>query len=110
MFFCNNNQIRNSICLYVGKEKYETLAKVGHLFKLQLLDLQENGIYVNGVHWPIEFFFSGDWKFMYIVMGLNAPNSKYFCLYCECESNTRWDMNLKWPINKNTLCEFKIIY
>ncbi|EXX71113.1 hypothetical protein RirG_081470 [Rhizophagus irregularis DAOM 197198w] len=35
-------------------------------------------------------------------MGLNAPNSKYFCLYCECESNIRWDMNLKWPINKNT--------
>ncbi|PKC54671.1 hypothetical protein RhiirA1_476867 [Rhizophagus irregularis] len=90
------------ICLYVGKEKYETLAKVGHLFKLQLLDLQENGIYVNGVHWPIEFFLSSDWKFMYNVMGLNAPNSKYFCLYCECESNIRWDMNLKWPINKNT--------
>jgi hypothetical protein len=86
------------------------LAKVGHLFKLQLLDLQENGIYVNGVHWPIEFFFSSDWKFMYNVMGLNAPNSRYFCLYCDCESNIRWDMNLKWPINKNTQCKFKIIY
>ncbi|PKC66181.1 hypothetical protein RhiirA1_535818 [Rhizophagus irregularis] len=84
------------------KEKYETLAKVGHLFKFQLSDLQENGIFVDGVHWPIELFFSGDWKFMYNIMGLNAPNSKYFCLYCDCDSSARWDINLKWKINKNT--------
>ncbi|PKC10463.1 hypothetical protein RhiirA5_498443 [Rhizophagus irregularis] len=93
---------QHCICLYVGKEKYETLAKVGHLFKFQLSDLQENGIFVDGVHWPIELFFSGDWKFMYNIMGLNAPNSKYFCLYCDCDSSARWDMNLKWKINKNT--------
>ncbi|GBC34719.2 hypothetical protein GLOIN_2v1482103 [Rhizophagus irregularis DAOM 181602=DAOM 197198] len=35
-------------------------------------------------------------------MGLNAPNSKYFCLYCDCDSSARWDINLKWKINKNT--------
>ncbi|PKK61451.1 hypothetical protein RhiirC2_718407 [Rhizophagus irregularis] len=84
-----------------GKEKYETLAKIGHLFKFQLSDLQENGIFVDSVHWPIELFFSGDLKFMYNIMGLNAPNSKYFCLYCDCDSSARWDMNLKWKINKN---------
>ncbi|EXX58808.1 hypothetical protein RirG_194510 [Rhizophagus irregularis DAOM 197198w] len=93
---------QHCICLYVGKEKYETLAKVGHLFKFQLSDLQENGIFVDGVHWSIELFFSGDWKFMYNIMGLNAPNSKYFCLYCDCDSSARWDINLKWKINKNT--------
>ncbi|PKB95006.1 hypothetical protein RhiirA5_437561, partial [Rhizophagus irregularis] len=96
------------ICLYVGKENYETLAKVGHLFEYQLRDLQENGIYDdNGVHWPIEFFFSGDWKFMYNIMGLNAPNAKYFCLYCDCEASERWNMDLQWPINKNTKCKKK---
>ncbi|PKC54794.1 hypothetical protein RhiirA1_505402 [Rhizophagus irregularis] len=91
-----------------GKENYETLAKVGHLFEYQLRDLQENGIYDdNGVHWPIEFFFSGDWKFMYNIMGLNAPNAKYFCLYCDCEASERWNMDLQWPINKNTKCKKK---
>ncbi|CAG8832282.1 25144_t:CDS:1, partial [Cetraspora pellucida] len=40
------------------KEKYETLAKVEHLFKLQLLDLQENEIYIDNIYWPIELFFS----------------------------------------------------
>ncbi|GES86279.1 hypothetical protein GLOIN_2v1810931 [Rhizophagus clarus] len=96
------------ICLYVGKEKYETLAKVGHLFEYQLWDLKENGIYDdNGIHWPIEFFFSGDWKFMYNIMGLNAPNVKYFCLYCNCEAGERWNMDLQWPINENTKCKKK---
>jgi hypothetical protein len=42
---------------------------------------------------------------MYIIMGLNAPNSKYFCLYCNCESNNRWNMNLQWAINENTKCK-----
>ncbi|GES78564.1 hypothetical protein GLOIN_2v1828103 [Rhizophagus clarus] len=40
-----------------GKENYETLAKVRHLFEYQLWDLQENGIYDdNGnmdLQWPI---------------------------------------------------------
>ncbi|GBC45736.2 hypothetical protein GLOIN_2v1828103 [Rhizophagus irregularis DAOM 181602=DAOM 197198] len=91
-----------------GKENYETLAKVGHLFEYQFRDLQENGIYDdNGVHWPIEFFFSGDWKFMYNIMGLNAPNVKYFCLYCDCEASERWNMDLQWPINESTKCKKK---
>ncbi|GET51458.1 hypothetical protein GLOIN_2v1828103 [Rhizophagus irregularis DAOM 181602=DAOM 197198] len=90
-----------------GKEKYETLAKVGNLFKYQLQDLQENGISVDGVHWPIELYFSGDWKFMYNIMGLNAPNARYFCLYCDCEASNRWNVDLCWPINKNTKCQKK---
>ncbi|CAB5344260.1 unnamed protein product [Rhizophagus irregularis] len=32
------------ICLYVGREKYEDLAKVGQLFQNQLFDLKNNGI------------------------------------------------------------------
>ncbi|GET59493.1 hypothetical protein GLOIN_2v1828103 [Rhizophagus irregularis DAOM 181602=DAOM 197198] len=91
----------------IGKEKYETLAKVGNLFKYQLQDLQENGISVDGVHWPIELYFSGDWKFMYNIMGLNAPNARYFCLYCDCEASNRWNVDLCWPINKNTKCQKK---
>ena len=43
---------------------------------------------------------------MYNIMGLNAPNSKYFCLYCDCEASDRWNMDLHWPINKNTKCKY----
>ncbi|RIA98397.1 hypothetical protein C1645_812817 [Glomus cerebriforme] len=48
-------QSGDTINLKLEKEKYETLAKVGYLFKYQLQDLQENRIHDNnGVHWPVE--------------------------------------------------------
>ncbi|RGB43048.1 hypothetical protein C1646_750268 [Rhizophagus diaphanus] len=52
-----------SIYLYIGKEKYEILANVGKIFASQLAELKNNGIIDNdGDYWPIEFYFSGDWK------------------------------------------------
>ncbi|PKY62503.1 hypothetical protein RhiirA4_489062, partial [Rhizophagus irregularis] len=48
-----------SICLYIGKEKYEILANVGKIFASQLAELKNNGIIDNdGDYWPIEFYFS----------------------------------------------------
>ncbi|RHZ79560.1 hypothetical protein Glove_144g138 [Diversispora epigaea] len=81
----------------IGKETYEILDRVGKIFALQLIDLKQNGIIdEDGNYWSIEFFFSGDWKFLYIIMGLNAPNSNYFCLYCEYDIKSRHNMNLSW--------------
>jgi hypothetical protein len=77
------------------------------LFRYELFELQENGINDdNNVRWPIEFFFTSDWKFMYNVLGLSAPTAKYFCMFCECESNNRWNMELQWPINRNNKSRF----
>ncbi|PKB95691.1 hypothetical protein RhiirA5_385841 [Rhizophagus irregularis] len=96
------------ICLYIGHENYKDLAKVGQLFQDQLFDLKNSGIIdQDGVNWPVELFFCGDWKFMYIIMGTNAPNSKYFCLYCNCKASLRWDMNKIWNNTENTRCERK---
>ncbi|RHZ89777.1 hypothetical protein Glove_11g49 [Diversispora epigaea] len=38
-------------------------------------------------------------------MGINAPNSKYFCLYCNCQSNLRWDMDRTYENKGNDACE-----
>ncbi len=55
------NTITFSIYLYIGKEKYETLAKVEKIFALQLEDLKDNRIIDDdGIHWPIKFYFSDD--------------------------------------------------
>ncbi|RHZ90048.1 hypothetical protein Glove_8g126 [Diversispora epigaea] len=70
-----------SICLYIGKETYEILDRVGKIFALQLMDLKQNGIIDED--------------------GLNAPNSNYFCLYCECDIKSRHNMNLSWPPTGN---------
>ncbi|RIB21263.1 hypothetical protein C2G38_2244038 [Gigaspora rosea] len=59
-----------SLCLYIGKEDYEVLAKVG--------------------------------KFTYLIMGQNALNSEYFCLFCECNAKSCYNMDLSWPPTGNT--------
>ncbi len=70
-------------------------------------DLKDNGIIdQDDIYWPIELFFCGDWKFIYIIMGLNAPNSKYFCLYYDCDSSSRWDIDKMWSNTGNTKCKF----
>ncbi|RIB07881.1 hypothetical protein C2G38_2213141 [Gigaspora rosea] len=70
---------------------------------INTVDLKNNGIVdKDGIHWPIEFYFSGDWKFAYIIMGQNAPNSEYFCLYCECNSKSRHNMDLSWTHTGNS--------
>jgi hypothetical protein len=76
------------------------------LFQDQLFDLKNNGIVdQDGINWPVELFFCGDWKFMYIIMGINAPNSKYFCLYCNCKASLQWDMDKIWDNAENTKCK-----
>ncbi|RIB26438.1 hypothetical protein C2G38_2163391 [Gigaspora rosea] len=93
-----------------GKENYEVLAKVGKLFASQLADLKENGIIDNdGIYWSIEFYFSGDWRFTYLIMGQNAPNSEYFCLFCEYNAKSRYNMDLAWPPTGNTKALFSVI-
>ncbi|RIB13382.1 hypothetical protein C2G38_2198039 [Gigaspora rosea] len=41
-------------------------------------------------HWNIELYFSSNWKFLAICLGMNATNSKYFCpwYYCNMENLT----------------------
>nr|CAG8434965.1 3116_t:CDS:2 [Entrophospora candida] len=94
---------QHCICLYIGKEKYENVSVVGKLYCHELNELRNNGIYdKDGMHWKIELYFAGDWKIMYIVMGLDAPDSKHFCLYCNCGSDICWDMDQKF---ENTVLE-----
>ena len=55
----------------------------------------------DNILWNVEFYFSGDWKFMALVKGLKAANSKYFCLFCECPKDSRGNLNLQWNISEN---------
>ncbi|POG60491.1 hypothetical protein GLOIN_2v1787807 [Rhizophagus irregularis DAOM 181602=DAOM 197198] len=45
--------------------------------------------------------YCGYWKFMALVKGLKAANSKYFCLFCECLKDSRGNLNLRWNISEN---------
>ena len=83
-----------SICLYIGKESYDSLSIVSAKFSHELEQLKINGYKdSNNTIWPIELFFSGDWKFVALVLGINAATSNYFCLYCNCHKDERHNMD-----------------
>lgn len=92
----------SSILLYIGKEQYEILSIAVSKFSNELDSLKSIGfIDQDNITWNIEFYFSGDWKFMALVKGLKAANSKYFCLFCECPKDSRGNLNLQWNISEN---------
>ena len=72
-----------------------------NFFIHELIDLQTNGFIYNHITWNVEFFFSGDWKYMATILGKNAANSKYFCLFYECDKEHRYDMNKTWFNGEN---------
>ena len=52
-----------------------------------------------GKQFYLEIFLGGDWKFLLTMMGLNAANSKYTCLYCKIDKKDRI-INLICPNHK----------
>ncbi|RHZ85686.1 hypothetical protein Glove_62g41 [Diversispora epigaea] len=68
---------------------------------LDILEHENRMLYFyNCREWKIELYFSSDWKFLAICLGLNAANSKYFCPWCEISKEQQGDLSLEWKINK----------
>ncbi|CAG8745288.1 41697_t:CDS:2 [Gigaspora margarita] len=60
-----------TIALYLGTEKYDTLRFVLGPFLDDLDFLENNGSEVSGVRWNFKLYFSSDWKFLAICLGIN---------------------------------------
>ena len=73
--------------MYIGKEKYEYLSLAVSQIINELDEIKDGFKDRDDVIWPVELFFSGDWKFVAIVLGINATTSNYFCLYCNCHKD-----------------------
>jgi hypothetical protein len=77
-----------SICLYIGKKSYDSLCTVSAKFSQELEQLKIQGYKaLNDTIWLVELFFSEDWKFVALALGVNVPTSNYFCLYCNCHKD-----------------------
>ncbi|EXX71393.1 hypothetical protein RirG_078850 [Rhizophagus irregularis DAOM 197198w] len=86
--------------LYPGIEKYEILNIVLEHLIVELRKLKEEGLEDNhGVKWKINLYFSSDWKFLVICLGMNAANSKYFCPWCEVSKEQQGDFSYNWTIS-----------
>ncbi len=91
-----------TIILYPGTENYELLQRMIAPIASELDDLILNGLRdSNGTIWTINPYFSSDWKFMAIVLGFNAPNSKHFCLWCLCTKENIGNKHKVCIIEKN---------
>ncbi|RHZ77188.1 hypothetical protein Glove_184g131 [Diversispora epigaea] len=90
-----------TIALYPGTENYNTLKFILNPFLEELHSFKDDGLELNGILWKFELYFSSDWKFLAICLGLNSANSKYFCPWCMCSKNQLGDLNKDWNIEKN---------
>lgn len=87
--------------LYPGTEKYSTLKFILDPLINELRSLKENGLEVAETLWNFELYFSADWKFLAICLGINGPTSKFFCPWCSCSKDQHGDLNKDWRIEKN---------
>jgi len=77
-----------------GKESYNVLkVTCSEVFKEINELVAAKSINVKGQEIPLEFFLSGDYKFLLLVLGMNAANSTYACIYCKIPKTDRWDMS-----------------
>ncbi|RHZ73169.1 hypothetical protein Glove_232g43 [Diversispora epigaea] len=74
----HNPDYHYAVALYPGTEKYNTIKFILEPFVEELHFLKEDELEITGVLWKIKLYFSSDWKFLAICLGLNSVNSKYF--------------------------------
>eukprot|EP00732_Lithocolla_globosa_P000895 Lithocolla_globosa_v1_NODE_352_length_4352_cov_9.852222.p1 type:complete len:929 gc:universal NODE_352_length_4352_cov_9.852222:1022-3808(+) len=100
---------QHTLNLTVGTEQYDKLAVCLKPSVADLDDLRRNGVWRHNETWyhkrdappqakkiEVEIYFVSDWKFMAIALGINAANSFWFCLWCNCPKNQRDKLTKKW--------------
>ena len=93
-----------TLILYPGIENYNILQKTLAPLINDLTILKEQGLLdEQGNNWKFEFYFSSDWKFLAICLGLNAANSENFCPWCFCSKKNISNKNYEneWVIKKD---------
>ncbi|RHZ81125.1 hypothetical protein Glove_123g21 [Diversispora epigaea] len=71
----SGDENHHTIILYPGIEKYEILQVALEQLIIELRTLKEKDLKDHqGREWKIELYFSSDWKFLAICLGLNAAN------------------------------------
>ncbi|GET61508.1 hypothetical protein GLOIN_2v1474533 [Rhizophagus irregularis DAOM 181602=DAOM 197198] len=97
-----------TLVLYLGAETYESLKNVLVPLISDLCNLKKNGFnQIDGNHWPVELYFSSDWKFLAICLGIKAANAQYFCPWCDCRKD---EINTKSKIINKSMDNIKKNY
>lgn len=84
----------HSLAILQVPESYDYLS--GSLEDIVVEASELKSVEINGNEHHVEYFLGGDLKFLAIVCGIQAANSKYSCVWCECPDTERWDMDKSW--------------
>ena len=79
------------IAVIKTKDDYEGI-------RVSLSDLRDEmknltSITCDGRTFEIEYFLSGDWKFLATVCGIGPANQDYACIWCFCPCALRYDVS-----------------
>ena len=74
----------------IGEDR-NALKEVFNYLNPLLEDVAING--VDGIE--LEFHFCSDWKFLSLVLGINAANSNHFCPFCSIHSVLKTNSKLE---------------
>jgi len=89
------------LVLYSGIEKYEYLQKALLPLINELDDINKNGFTDSiGQKWRIITYFSSDWKFLSICLGINNATANHFCPWCLCSKSDHSKLELEWNVSK----------
>ena len=80
-------------CFEIENENYEQICESVQELREQMKDL--NSIRINEKEFKIETYFSADWKFLQICIGIKSANSKQPCLYCKYVTGSTTISSLK---------------
>ena len=87
-------------CFEIENENYDQVYTSVQELKNQMEHL--NTIKVNETDFKLEKYFSADWKFLQICIGIKSANSMHPCLYCKYVKGTTSIKSLKtdcWTMN-----------
>ncbi|KAF0470062.1 hypothetical protein F8M41_025426 [Gigaspora margarita] len=93
----------HTIVIYSDIEKYELLKSATQPLVNELNELQQSGfVDKNGINWLINLYFSSDWKFLALCLGINMANSINFCPWCQCKKTDLGNLKKQsWIIEKD---------
>jgi len=77
-------------------EKYESLLLSLEDIRKEVEALQS--ITVNDIHFEIEYFLGGDWKFLATITGIDSATANYSCIWCKYPALERHDTTFQWSI------------
>src|SRR3989440_6700095 len=90
------NQKVTILLSYIRVPRHESLKNalaplISDLQLLQEKDFQQIG----GNHWPVELYFSSDWKFLATCLEMKVASTKHFCPWCDCSKDDINNTNKK---------------